>query len=204
MVDGQAVDHQRADAHLFEAARGAAEEIAFGRPPVLPEDTAHAVSAAPEGEPDGQPGLEQQLDRLEQLRIAHERERLEQDQVGRLLGEHTGEELERPAATWRVHLLGDCEGDRALVRTASVLDRTSREPDAEPRDVHPVRRLSCSRPRPDLELRCGQDRPGVRRQHVAARVDIALVHVEDGLWRPVERPRAPELPRARRRALAAL
>ena len=46
VVDRQAVDQQRLDAHLLEAPRGAAEEVALGRAPVLAVDPAHAVAAA--------------------------------------------------------------------------------------------------------------------------------------------------------------
>ena len=85
VVDREAVDQERADAHLLEAPGRAAEEVALGRAPVLPEDAAHAVPAAPEGEPDREPGLEQPLDGLVGRRVADESERLEQDQIRRVL-----------------------------------------------------------------------------------------------------------------------
>ncbi len=88
VVDRQAVDEQRADPHLLEPPGRPPEEIAFGRAPVLSEHPADAVAAASEREPDGKPGLEQPLDGLERLRVAHERQRLEQDEVRRLLGKH--------------------------------------------------------------------------------------------------------------------
>ena len=62
VVGRDAVDQQGAHAHLLEAARRAAEQVALRPAPVLAVDAAHAVPAAPEAEPDRQPGLEQRLD----------------------------------------------------------------------------------------------------------------------------------------------
>ena len=148
VVDGKAVDEQRPDPELLEPAGGSTEEIAFGRAPVLPVDAAHAVAAATEREPDRKPGLEHALDDLERLRVADERQRLEQDEVRRIVLEDAREELDRALPLGRVDLLGDRERDRTLVRPALLLDRLPRQPDAEPGDVHPVaelRRRSCDR-----------------------------------------------------------
>ncbi len=193
VVDRQAVDQQRADAHVLEAARGAAEGVALRRAPVLAEDAADAVQAAPEGEPHREAGLLQQLDGLERLRVADQGQRLEQQQVGRLLLEDPREQLDRASPPRRVRLLRDGERDRALAGPAGLLDRLAGEPHPQPRDVEPLRAAARARPVAHLELGGGEDRPGVRRDHVAARRDVRAVHVEHGLRRPVERPRAPEL-----------
>ena len=97
VIDGQAVDQQRADAHLLEPPCGAAEEIALGRPPVLAVDAADAVAAAAERDPDGEAQLEELLDESERLGLADQRERLEQDQVGRLVVEDLREQAGRAA-----------------------------------------------------------------------------------------------------------
>ena len=96
VLDRKAIDEERADAHLLETTRGPPEEISFGRTPVLPVDAAHSVSTAAEGQPDRQARLEHPLDCLERLRVADEGQRLEQDQVRRVLLEDPGEELDRP------------------------------------------------------------------------------------------------------------
>ncbi len=95
VVDGQAVDQQGADAHLLEPVGCAPEEVSLGRAPVLAVDAAHAVAAAAERQPDRQPGLEQELDRLERGGIADQRERLEQDQIGRLVLEDAPKQPDR-------------------------------------------------------------------------------------------------------------
>ena len=193
MVDRQAVDQERADAHVLEAPRRAPEEVALGRAPVLAEDAADAVAAAAEREPDRQAELEEELDGLEGLRLADQRQRLEQHEVRRVLGEHAGEQLDGRAPVRRVHLLGDRERDGAVVAAAALVDRAAREPHAEPRDVHPVHDLARAAADPQVEPGRREDRPRVGREHVTARVDVAPVHVEHGLRRPEERPRAPQL-----------
>jgi hypothetical protein len=80
------------------SSRLAAEQVALGRAPVLAVDAADAVAATAEAHPDRQPGREQALDRLEGERIADQRQRLEQDQVGRLVLEDAREQVERAAA----------------------------------------------------------------------------------------------------------
>ena len=193
VVDGQAVDHQRAHAHLLEAARGAAEEIALGRPPVLPEDTAHAVPAAPEGEPDRQPRLEQQLDRLEQLRIAHERQRLEQDQVGRLLGEHAGEQLERargdlassPPRRSRTRPRTRPHGRPPRSHVARAGCRAARCPSSAPPPLHPAPAAPRARVRTGSTRCPSTARCSPRRHSSCAR-----------RGRPAAPGRAPTCPRA--------
>jgi hypothetical protein len=66
---------------------------------VLAVDAADAVAAAPEAHPDREPRPEQRLDRLVRQRIANQRQRLEQDQVGRLLVEDPREEIEGSTST---------------------------------------------------------------------------------------------------------
>ena len=142
VIDRQAVDQQRLDAHLLEAPRGAAEEVALGRAPVLAVDAAHAVAAAAVREPHGQARLEQQLDHLVGRRLADQRERLEQQHVRRVVREHAREQLDRLAPARRVDLLGDRERDGGLA-LAPGLDRgLARELDAQAGDVDPVARVA--------------------------------------------------------------
>ena len=101
MVDRKAVDEQRADTHALEAPRRPAEQVPLGRAPVLPVDAADAVAAATEADPDGQPGRQQALDRLEGERVADQRQRLEQDQVRRLVLEDARQQVERAATLGR-------------------------------------------------------------------------------------------------------
>ena len=194
---GQAVDEQRADAQLLEAAGGAAEGVALRRAPVLAVDAADAVPAAAEREPDREPGLEQQLDGLEGLGVADRVSVSSSSEVGRLLLEDPREQLDRLAPARRVDLLRDREGDRALAASrpaSSTAWRASRTPSR-------ATSIQCAgrsrRAAAHLELRRGEDRPGVRRDHVAAGGDVRAVHVEHRLRRPVQRPRAPELAASR-------
>ena len=129
----------------LEAPGRAAEEVALGRAPVLAVDAAHAVAAAPVGEPHGQPGLEQQLDHLERRRIADQRQRLEQQHVRRVVREHACEQLDRLAPARRVDLLGDRERDGAVLLAPGLRRRLARELDAEARDVDPVARVAVAR-----------------------------------------------------------
>ena len=117
VVGRDAVDHQRADAHLLEAGGRAAERVALGPAPVLPVDAAQAVPAAPERQPDRKPGVEQRLDRGEQRR-PHDRERLEQDEIGRLVGEEPREQPDRALALGGVDVAVDRERDRAAAPRA--------------------------------------------------------------------------------------
>ena len=55
VVRRDAVDEERAHAHLLEAARSAAEEIALGAAPMLPVHAADAVAAAPKLSQTGTP-----------------------------------------------------------------------------------------------------------------------------------------------------
>ena len=192
VVDRQAVDEERADAHLLEAAGRAAEEVTLRRAPVLPVDAADAVTAATEAHPHGKPGLEQTLDRLERQRVANQGQRLEQDQIGRLILEHPTEEIERSPPAGRVDLFGDRERHSASAFPIALPYRLPREPDAEARDVHPVRHLGRARAGAHLDLRGAEDRPRVRRDDVAADVHVSPVHVQHGVRSLVERPRSPE------------
>ena len=193
VVDGQAVDQQGIDAHLLEAPGRAAEEVALRRAPVLPVDAAHAVAAAPVGEPDRQPGLEQQLDHLERGRVADQREGLEQQHVGRVVREHACEQLDRLATARRVDFLGDREGDGAVLFAPGLRRGLARELDAEARDVDPVARLAVGEPRALLGLGRRENRPGGGGEDVAARGEVTAMHVEHGLGRLVERAGAPHL-----------
>ena len=193
VVDGEAVDEERTDPDLLETAGRSTEEVALGRAPVLSVDAAHAVTAATKREPDREPGLEQALDDLERLRVADERQRLEQDEVRRIVFEDAGEELDRALPLGRVDLLGDRECDRTLARPSLLVDRLPCQPDAEPSDIHPVAELRRAGMGVSVGLGRRQDRPRVGRDHVAAGGDIPFVDLANRLWGTVEGPRAPEL-----------
>jgi hypothetical protein len=160
---------------------------------VLPVHAADAVPAAPEREPEGQAGLEQPPNRLVRLGVSNEGQRLEQEEVRRLLLEHLREELDRPFAPRRVDFVGDRERHGAFVASPLVLDRLPRQPDAEPADVHPVRQLCAPGVGTEIDLRRGQDRPRVGGDDVAAGGDVAGMHFADILGSPIQGPRAPEL-----------
>ena len=194
VVGRDAVDEQRADAHLLEAARGAAELVALRAAPVLAVDAAHAVAAAPERQPHRQADPDELLDRLEQ-RGSQDGQRLDQHEVGlyRLVGEQARQEAERLAPVGRVHVGVQRERDRGLAGPARLLHRGGRQPQAAPRDVHPVhgRARVVPEPRPVGGER-RREPPRVRRQHVAARARVAAVHVEDEVGRVDQRARAPQ------------
>ncbi len=151
VVDGEAVDQERGHAHLLEPRRRAAEEIALGRPPVLAVDAADAVPAAPKREPEGKAELDEGRDEIEGVGLADQRERLEQDQVRRLVLEDPRQQAGRAGAAERLRLVGDGEGDRP--RPVGVLGGSrAREADARcarcpssgggrssPRPSHPYR-----------------------------------------------------------------
>ena len=160
MVRRDAVDRQRADAHLLEAARGAAERVALGTAPVLAVDPTDTVAAAPEAQPHGQAGREQRLDRLIG-RGADERQRLDQDQVRRLVLEGAGQQADRVAPVGRVDVAVDAERDRDLIAAAGLLRglRASRTPCA--RDVHPVHRAGRVPGGAELPSRSAVGRPQV-------------------------------------------
>ena len=193
VLDRKAVDEQRPDAHLLEAPRGAAEEIALGRAPVLAVDTADSVSAAAEREPHRQPGLEQQLDRLEGRGVTDQGQRLEQDQVGRGILERARKQRHRLALLGRRDVLGDRERDRTLVG-ASLVDRgLPRQLHPAAGDVEPVRGVASTRGAAALRV-------GVERiDHVLVEItsqpsgDVPAVNLAHRLGRRVERPGPPQL-----------
>ena len=137
MVDGEAVDQEGVDAHLLEATGRPAEEVALGRTPMLAVDAANTVPAAPEREPDRQSQFEEAFDEGEGVRLADERERLEEQEVGRLVCEDPLEKLRRSVAGERLGLLGDGEGNRAGAGHG-LRRRSPRKPDTRSGDIHPV------------------------------------------------------------------
>ena len=144
VVGRDAVDRQRADAHLLEAPGGATERVPLGPAPVLAVDSADSLAAAPEAEPDRQAGVEQRLDR----RVggaAHERERLEQDQIRPRLLERPRQQPDRLAAIAGVDVAVDAERDRDLALAAGVRSRVTRETDGAAREIHPVDGLEQAR-----------------------------------------------------------
>ena len=192
MVGRQAVDQERADAGLLESPGRAAEHVALGPAPVLAVDPADAVTAAAEGEPDGQPGVDDELDARHRESLPDERHGLHEDEVRRLLGERAEEELERRAAPLAVDVAVHAEGDGARVRPPRLLDRLAGQPHPKPGDVHPVHRRAAPDEAGRLELRGGEDRPRVRRGDVAAHLDVAAVDVQHRVRGVVERPGPPE------------
>jgi hypothetical protein len=191
VVDGEAVDQECADAHVLETACGPAEEVALRRAPVLAVDAANAVTTSAEREPNRQPRLKQGLDRVERRRVAHERHRLEQDQIWRLVGEHAAEKLDRPLPLRRVDFFRDCESDGAFF--ACLGHGRACDSDPEPREVHPVAAFGTAGRRTLGDFRGRKDRPCVRREDVGAGGQVAAVNLVDSFWSAVKRPGAPEL-----------
>ena len=189
VVRRDAVDEQGAHAHLLEAAGGAPEQVPLGAAPVLPEDTAEAVTAAAEAEPHGQPGGERGLDGGEGL-VADQGHRLEQEQVGRLLLEGAREQLEALEPLGAVHVAVEAERDRAVVRAPELGGGVAGEPDPAAGQLHPVGGRRAGRPA--LAVHRLLDAPGVRRDHVAADLGVRAVHAGHRARRVEQRPRAPE------------
>ncbi len=86
----------------------------------------------------------------------------------------------------------DAERDGADPGAVSFLHGLAGERDAEARDIEPVGQTEATGESVGLELGGGEDRPRIRREDVAARLDVAAVDVEHGIRGPVERARAPE------------
>ena len=154
VVGRQAVDEQRPHAELLEAPRRAAELVALRAAPVLAEDAAHAVAAAAEADPDRDAGGHQRLDGAERQPVADERDRLEQDEVGRVVLEGARQQLEELAPGRAVDVAVDAERERRLVLAAGLLDRLAADPDAAARDVHPVQRREVARCAGAASRRC--------------------------------------------------
>src|SRR5207247_126182 len=81
-------------------------------------------------------------------------------------------EARRPVPT--VHLAVYAARDRAAAGPGARLPSPPGKPDPQAGDVEPVREADV----PRLELRSGQDRPRVRRDHVGARSDVTAVNLE--------------------------
>ncbi len=194
VVGRDAVDEQRGHAHLLEAARRAAEGVALGAAPVLAVDAAQAVAAAPEGQPHGQAGRQQALDRrVEGGR--EEREGLEQHEVGRLglVGEHAREEPGRLGRLVGVDVAVEREGDRALAVALELVDGLAGEAQPAAPDVHPVHGRLAVRPQARAVGRHRRgEAPGVGRDDVAAGLDVLAVHAQHGVGALDQRSRAPQ------------
>jgi hypothetical protein len=192
VVRRHAVDEQRADALLLEAARGAAERVPLRPAPVLTVDPAHPTPAAAEAQPHRDAGL-QQAGHGVVGRVAHERERLEQDDVRRIGLPRTAEQADRLRAVRRVEVTVEAEGHRDLAVAARLGDRLAREPDALTRHVHPVDGAGrAPDPRAAVAQRRGQA-PGVGRDDVAARLRVAAVHGTHVVGRVEDRAQTPEM-----------
>ena len=137
----------------------------------------------------GPAGGHQGLHRLER-RVADQRHRLEQHQVGRLVLERADEQLEPLEAVLVGHVAVEAEGHRAVVRAPQLGGGLAREPDAAARKLHPVGRR---RPRrAALAVHRLLDAPGVGGDDVAADLRVAAVHARDRARRVEQRPGAPE------------
>src|SRR5947209_7868884 len=75
---------ERAQPHLRKAPGGAAEGVTLRPAPMLAVDPAQSLAAAAKAQPHRQPGLKQRLDGGIG-RTTHQRQRLDQDQIGALL-----------------------------------------------------------------------------------------------------------------------
>ena len=140
MVGRDAVDEQRADAHLLEAPRGAAELVALGPAPVLAVDAAHAVAAAAEATATPAGRSARSSSTVSNSDGRRTRQRLDEHEVGRrrLVGEQAREEADRLAAVGRVDVGVERERDRGGAR-------------ARPR---PAAVTASRRPRRAMSIQC--------------------------------------------------
>ena len=189
MVGRQAVDEQGAHAEIVQAPGGAAELVALGAAPVLAEDAAHAVATAPEAGPHRDPRGHQRLDGGQGELVADQGDRLQQDEVGRMVLEGARQQLDELAPGRAVDVAVDREGEGHLVLAARLRDGVAPDLDAQARDVHPVQRREVPGA---LGLHLGGEAPGVGRDDVAAVLDVAAVHVAHDVGVVHQRPRAPE------------
>ena len=199
MVDRQAVDQQRADSHLLEPPRRAPEEIALGRAPVLAEHPADAVPAAPEREPDRETrsrGAARRSRTISGSRTSVSvSSRIE---IGRLLREHAARAAR--ACRGAASELTSSEIANATAHSsdaAALLDRAAREPDAQARDVHPVRSLPAARA---LRAARARGRTGSTRYPSRSRCSPRRRSSGGRRGRPAAPGRAPTCPRAPGRA----
>ena len=194
VVGRDAVDEQRGRAHLLEAPRGAPEGVALRAAPVLAVDAAQPVATAPEGEPHGQAGRQQPLDRGVERR-REQRQGLEQDEVGRLglVGEQAREQPDRLDRLLGVDVAVEREGDGALALAVELVHRLAGEAQPAAPDVHPMHgRVAVG---PQARTVGGQRRgqaPGVGRDDVAPGLQVLAVHAQDGVGVLDQRARAPQ------------
>ena len=188
VVGRDAVDHQRSGAHLLEAAGRPAEEVALGASPVLAEHAAETVAASPEAEPDGEAAGDQRLHAAEGD-VLDEGHGLQQDQVGRLLLEDAGEQLQALQPLFVGDIAMEAEGHGDLALTADVRHGLAGEPDPAAGELHPV---PGRHPRQRaLAVHRALDPPGVGGDHVAADLGVAAVDLPDGLGCVEQRPDPP-------------
>ena len=140
VIRRNAVSQQRRDAHLLKPARGAPKRVALGPAPMLTVDPAQAMQAAAERQPHRDLQPDQRLHHPEQRRRDH-RQRLQQDQIGRIVPRASG--LATPpsprfGATYPVDIAVERERHHALVRATRLGDRLPGHPDAAPRGLHPM------------------------------------------------------------------
>ena len=188
VVGRDAVDHQRAHSRLLETARGPAEQIALRAAPVLAENSAEAVAAAPEAKPDREAAGDQALDAAHGD-LPDQRHRLEQDEVGRLVVEDAREQLESLEATLVGEISVKAEGHRYLALATGVGDGPACQPDPLAGQLHPISRRDLGQPA--LPVHHALDPPGVGGDHIAANVDVAAVDLDDRLGRVQQRPHPP-------------
>ena len=137
----------------------------------------------------GMPGGHERLDGGQGEAVADEGDRLQQDEVGRMVLEGARQQLDELAPGRAVDVAVDREGERDLVLAAGLLDRLAPDLDAEARDVHPVQRREVPGA---LGLHLGGEAPGVGRDDVAALLDVGAVHVAHDVGVVDQRPRAPQ------------
>ena len=124
-----------------------------------------------------------------------QRQRLEQDEVGRLglVGEQAREQPDRLGRLVGVDVAVEREGDRALAVAAELVHRLAGEPQPAAPDVHPVHgRVAVG---PQARAVGGQRRgqaPGVGRDDVAAGLEVLAVHAQHGVGALDQRARAPQ------------
>ena len=192
VIGWQAVDRERAYPHLLEPPGGTPERVALGAAPVLSVHAAHSVAAATEAKPHRQAGVEESLDGRVR-RTPNQCQRLDQDQVGRVLLERSREQTDRLAAVGGVDVAVDAERDRHLVFPLRFGGRLAGEPNSATREVHPVDRFTRL-PQSGLAVpEGGRETPCVRADHVAPDLDVAAMHRLDVAWVFEDRGQAPQM-----------
>ena len=180
-VHRQAVDEQRADANLLEFGGETTEVVALRIAPQLAVNSANAVATAAKTDPHGQAGVDQESDGVARTVVLQHGQRFEEHEVGRFVAEATQQQLHCFQVLVRDDVAAYAEGDGTLVAASQFADGLSGDAHRVAREIHPVHGAcaQCQARHPAAGRI--EDAVGVGRDDVAARLDVALVYVGDGL-----------------------